>query len=1267
MRFNADALAILRERDAPIGYLLAAFRTSILMAFSKWRTRTCLRLCFEWPPKRDRSREPHLALLSLSFPPSAMLPIMNASWRACSILLVFVSGLGLPQSTFAQRELTDIPIPDAQQELDTFQLDEGWKAELFAGDPLMAKPIHMNWDNRGRLWIASSETYPQIKPGEPSNDKILILEDDDRDGKADRTIVFADGLLIPTGVLPGNDGPNASAYVVNSDQLLYMKDTDGDSVADVSEIVLSGFGTEDTHHLLHSLRWGHDGWIYMNQSIYIHSHIETPWGVQRLNGGGIWRFHPSTKRLEIVVRGFVNPWGVHFDRYGQMFATDGAYGEGINYAFPGSVFVTAVGAKRLMTGLNPGSPKHCSLEILSGDHWPESIRGTMVTNDFRAHRVCRFKVTDDASGYESVQQAELIKTPHVAFRPIDAKQGLDGALYIADWYNPIIQHGEVDFRDPRRDRTHGRIWRLTHRDAKPTENRPITADEPIAKNLSRLASDADLVRLFAGQAIRLGIAKGDATIKSAVDAYANTVVSDPKRGLEQLELAWVLEGLGQFDARLQSALSKAEDGRLRAAYTHQISNQIRWVKTAQAGRLDASQLAQWTALGRRLCNDSHPRVRLEAVRLLAELPSAAAAEAACDALRHPMDRFLDFALWQTMRDLAPSWLPEFRAGKFRFSNDPTSIAFALRAVEDPSTIDAILAMLEEQPGANADAALAARPTLGLLVAELGNGQQHAKLAERLVTNDGIVLPEPTNRRLLLQAILDASLRRKEALPLSAAGASALKGLAERAVNADREVKSEGADPLGLVALRSLGPWRIADSRTWLEGVSQDSALSSIVRSAALRSAAHYNDDAAKALLEKLLADSNVDVVVATIETQAELDLPRSARALAERLMRDPARAEALSNLAANLLSKKDGAVHLTNALAGASLDAAVARQLKSAVRKMNANPDLLGAIDKAGKLQENRWLLDDALKSRWLELAKTQGDAARGEWIYRRTELQCVQCHRIGGVGGLVGPDMSSIGAQAPSDYLLESLLNPAAKVKEGYNAKLVKTEDDEVLAGIPIRESDNEVVLRLADGKEVTIEKSNIAEIKESRSLMPDGLLDSLTEAEAIDLLRFITELGKIDGSMQVKADGSIRQWDALAWTEKAFVLFNRTSLDSIVGDQANFAWQPLPALVSGETPLRGLAIYRPHATMPNYTFLRTKLNATRGGVVTLDLGAAPKGSVSIWSGGKPIPVDGSNVQITVPEGESWLFVGLNRDQLGDSNIRVRILSEQSTAKLSN
>src|SRR5262249_10858964 len=147
-----------------------------------------------------------------------------------------------------------------------------------------------------------------------------------------------------------------------------------------------------------------------NQSVYIHSHIETPHGVRRLNGGGIWQFWPETHRLEVLARGFINPWGHHFDHWGQQFVTDGAYGEGVNYLMPGAWYVWAVGATRTLPGLNPGSPKHCGLEILSGRHLPEAWRGNAITNDFRGHRVCRFVLSEDGAGYASREQAELIKT-----------------------------------------------------------------------------------------------------------------------------------------------------------------------------------------------------------------------------------------------------------------------------------------------------------------------------------------------------------------------------------------------------------------------------------------------------------------------------------------------------------------------------------------------------------------------------------------------------------------------------------------------------------------------------------------------------------------------------------------------------------------------------------------------------------------------------------------------------------------------------------------
>jgi hypothetical protein len=230
-----------------------------------------------------------------------------------------------------------------------------------------------------------------------------------------------------------------------------------------------------------------DGLLYFNQSIYIHSHLETPYGPKRLGGGGIWQLRPKNLELEITMRGLVNSWGHHFDQWGQSFATDGAGGEGINYVIPRAYYATAVGAKRVVQGLNPGSPKHCGLEILSGRHLPEDWQQSFITNDFRGHRVCRFTLEPDGAGYISKQQPELIKTNHPAFRPIDVRQGPDGAIYIADWFNPIIQHGEVDFRDPRRDKTHGRIWRVTAKN-RPLVPRPkLEADNNAAERAIRKA------------------------------------------------------------------------------------------------------------------------------------------------------------------------------------------------------------------------------------------------------------------------------------------------------------------------------------------------------------------------------------------------------------------------------------------------------------------------------------------------------------------------------------------------------------------------------------------------------------------------------------------------------------------------------------------------------------------------------------------------------------------------------------------------------------
>ncbi|MFP6616343.1 MAG: PVC-type heme-binding CxxCH protein, partial [Candidatus Hydrogenedentota bacterium] len=400
-----------------------------------------------------------------------------AALRALAAVLAFA----VSTSVLAQDTLLKVPTPDVTKELASFQVADGFEVSLFASNPMIANPINMHWDDQGRLWIVGSAVYPHIIPGQATSDTITVIEDTDGDGVADKSSVFADNLFIPTGVAYGDGG----VYVANSTEILHLKDTDGDLRADQTRVVLSGFGTEDTHHIVHALRWGYDGNLYFNQSIYIHTHIETPHGPRHLNAGGVWKYRTDTMELEVFTRGLVNSWGHHFDTWGQSFQTDGAGGEGINYVFPGAAFTTAKNMPRVLRGLNPGSPKHSGLEIISGRHFPEDWRGTMVTNDFRGHRVVRFKVEEEQSGYNSVEQPEILTSTHVAFRPVDVKMGPDGALYIADWYNPIIQHGEVDFRDPRRDHEHGRIWRVTKKDS------PLLKHPPIAE-----ASIDDLMGLL---------------------------------------------------------------------------------------------------------------------------------------------------------------------------------------------------------------------------------------------------------------------------------------------------------------------------------------------------------------------------------------------------------------------------------------------------------------------------------------------------------------------------------------------------------------------------------------------------------------------------------------------------------------------------------------------------------------------------------------------------------------------------------------------------
>lgn len=1111
--------------------------------------------------------------LTTDLPMTRYLPALLLAW--------------LPSAAFGQANAI-VPDPDPELERKTFIVSPGFEVNLYAADPLLAKPIQMNFDPQGRLWVASSEIYPQIKPGEKANDKIVILEDTKGVGKADKTTVFADGLLIPTGVAPGDGG----AYVANSTEMVHLSASKPGQKADTKRIVLSGFGTEDTHHIIHTFRWGPDCRLYFNQSIYIHSHLETPYGVKRLNAGGIWRFDPERSDIDVFCRGFWNTWGHAFDSYGQSFITDGANGEGITHGIPGAYYPASQGphVARILHGLNPGSPKHCGLEIISGRHFPDDWQGDCITNDFRGHRVCRFKLQEDGSTFASREMTEVIKSDHPAFRPIDVKMGPDGALYIADWYNPIIQHGEVDFRDPRRDKTHGRIWRVTAK-GRDLVKKPKLVDATIPELLEQLKAPEEWTRQ---QAKRVLLERGEKTVMPELLKWVKGL--DPALPATEhhcLEATWMLvafradrELINHFGLDLLDKLASAKDPNIRATGIR-ISG--RWSNLIRSA---LERVHKSTA-------DDSPRVRMEAVRALAEFKSPEAASAALDVLDRPMDRVLDYALWLTIRELEPYWMPEFQTGKLTLGGDAKKLAFALSAVGSRDAIKPVVALIDsgKVPKENIHG-------LWVLLAQIGGPEELAKVLAYVRKTQSLT---PTQRTELILAIEEAVRTRKVGPPREIP---------------DLTVLLSYSGPIARSAMRLAGLWKVKKQRSDLETIAaaEGGMLLPEDRFAALEGLALFGDEEAKKFIRAMsAANQKPETRRFAIIALAGLDIQAAATQAAEFLVDAKPETELL-DLYAAFLNRKAGVPALAKALGGKKLNPEVAKLGLQAVRSSTLTvPEVTDALMKAGGLNVIRKPPTDVeVKALATDVLK-QGNAERGQTVFRRKELQCLACHGIGGAGGQVGPDLTSIGASAQVDYLVESILIPNKAIKEGYHAIRIITQDDKVYLGIKVREANGLLVLRTAEDKEITISVKDVAERGETKSLMPEGLTDTLSAQEFTDLVRFLSELGKIGPYAPNKAR-FVRRWQVIDPTNANLDLFRRNRISTAADPDTAFAWSATYSRVSGDLPLTELAKFSVWSNTAEQTVLRFQLDVTTPGKVKLKLNSAD--GLSMFQGTNPIEV---------------------------------------------
>jgi len=1050
-----------------------------------------------------------------------------------SLLLLALTCSLLP----AQRGLREIPDPSVQAQLDGFTPAEGARITLFAAEPLIQKPIHMNWDGQGRLWVVGSSTYPHIEPGQAEADRIYVVEDEDGDGKADRSTIFADDLHIPTAVLPGDGG----VYVVNSTELLFLQDTDGDGSADRRTVVLSGFGTEDTHHLVHTLRWGPAGQMWFNQSIYIHSHVETPHGMRRMLGGGMWHFRTDTHELEPFMLGLVNPWGHVFDECGQSFMTDGAGGQGINFVFPRSVFATSPGASRILRGLNPGQPKQCGLEVVSGRHVPEEWNGVLLAPDFRGNRINAFRLSDNGtSGFASTQVADLLQSSHRAFRPVDVKMGPDGAIYVADWYNPIIQHGEVDFRDERRDHEHGRVWRIDF------PGRPLVARPEIATaNVKQLAKLIHAPEGWTREQATVELRRRDPDFAEAVLALPTVAPEDGADfELEELRRMWGLQAIDRFDPALAEKLANTE-GHARAPAIRAAALRALYYRAPR------HRAAKDIAI--RAIADPHPRVRLWGVSVLAQLGDADTvplAVRALDGIEAP-DDYLDFAVWSICREHRARWAANL--GEAQLFETPQQLLFAVRAAQEPAGVAGVVAALEAGAFGEADRARSAD-----LVARVGSEANLEALFRLALDADA-----PAKDRATYLGALQEAVRLRGAT---------LAGGRERVLR----LLADGPGPVFDRAAALAGAWKLEAARPILEARFREDDAGSLA-GACLDGLIGLGGRRTASFLRELSADTEV---ATRVRQRAAIGCVRVAPEVGAAAALDVLRDVADDKMAAEvfdavLAQERAGArfAELVAALEPGALPRAVgaigAQRISTAPKKPEGLAEALNRATDA--LPIPAVLAGDDL-ARFVAAVADRGDPAQGEAIYRRPELQCQVCHAIGGAGGVVGPDLLSIGASAPVDYLVESLLEPSKKIKEGYHTALLTTRDGTSHVGAIVRESGDEIVLRDPAGQERKLARRDVtSQTMSPVSLMPAGLTAGLRGDELADLVRFLSELGR-DGPFRVPQNRYVRQFELLEPNERTRDALGHYGPAYFAAERDADVYRRAFARVDGSLPLREL-----------------------------------------------------------------------------------------------
>ena len=526
-----------------------------------------------------------------------------------------------------ETSLGDLNIKPVDEFIKSFTLPEGYDISCFASEEDFAElgnPINLAFDDRHRLWVMCAPTYPHLLPGDRPHCKLVVLEDTDHDGHADKRTVFVNNLYIPTGFAVDADG---SVYVGQAPDLLRLRDTDGDGHADRREILATGFAMPDSHHQLGAFEWEPSGAFMFHEGVFSRANVETPWGTQRTRDAAVWRFDPRIGRLEILSHsGYANPWGHVFDDYGQSVLADASGGDNFDFSHVISPYRYPNKPAKPAPILNRGRPT-AGCEIIATRQFPPEVQGSYLVNQCIGFHGTRWDMlTRDGSTWSTKSMPmDLVSCSDTNFRPVGIETGPDGTIYIVDWSNPLIGHMQYSVRDPRRDHDHGRIWRIRYTGL-PLISPPDLAGADIPALLEMLRIPETNTRQLARRRLEtMPIAEVEPALRTWL---AKIPSADPLTSRLTLDALWILSAQGIDDLSMLDRALTVEQGEARAGAVRMIRY---WL---EEGRITSDRAAEFL---RRAIDDDNQLVRLEALVACGFLGTDGAVEIAARASGHEMD------------------------------------------------------------------------------------------------------------------------------------------------------------------------------------------------------------------------------------------------------------------------------------------------------------------------------------------------------------------------------------------------------------------------------------------------------------------------------------------------------------------------------------------------------------------------------------------------------------------------------------------------------